>query len=117
MHILLLECSDHAFIKTLEGFDWGQAGGTPKAQTVELGHLAFVERAEKVVMLGPSGGGKAYIALALCQRAVMAGHKVKFNMAADLMMQLAAANAQNRLKKYFNRAVLGPKLLVVDEIG
>ncbi|MCD0277404.1 IS21-like element ISXci1 family helper ATPase IstB, partial [Xanthomonas melonis] len=24
---------------------------------------------------------------------------------------------QNRLKDYFNRAVLGPKLLVVDEIG
>jgi len=33
------------------------------------------------------------------------------------MMQMAAAKAQNRLKEYFNRAVLGPKLLVVDEIG
>lgn len=33
------------------------------------------------------------------------------------MMQLATATAQNRLKQYFNRAVLGPKLLVVDEIG
>ncbi len=30
---------------------------------------------------------------------------------------MAAAKAQNRLKDYFNRAVLGPKLLVVDEIG
>jgi DNA replication protein DnaC len=82
-----------------------------------LGHLAFVERAENVVMLGPSGVGKTHIALALCQRAVMAGHKARFITAADLMMQLAAAKAQNRLKEYFNRAVLGPKLLVVDEIG
>jgi DNA replication protein DnaC len=40
-----------------------------------------------------------------------------FIAAADLMMQLAAAKAQNRLKEYFNRAVHGPKLLVVDEIG
>jgi DNA replication protein DnaC len=32
-------------------------------------------------------------------------------------MQLATAKAQGRLKEYFNRAVLGPKLLVVDEIG
>lgn len=104
-------------IKTLEQFDWSQAAGAPKAQIVELGHLAFVERAENVVMLGPSGVGKTHIALALCQRAVMAGHKARFITAADLMLQLAAAKAQNRLKAYFNRAVLGPKLLVVDEIG
>ncbi len=33
------------------------------------------------------------------------------------MLQLATAKSQGRLKEYFNRAVLGPKLLVVDEIG
>jgi len=33
------------------------------------------------------------------------------------MLQLAAARKQNRMRDYFNRAVLGPKLLVVDEIG
>jgi DNA replication protein DnaC len=104
-------------IKTLEQFDWTHAGGAPKAQILELGHLAFVERMENVVMLGPSGVGKTHIALALCQRAVLAGYKARFITAADLMMQLATAKAQNRLKQYFNRAVLGPKLLVVDEIG
>lgn len=114
---VLMRLATMPAIKTLEAFDWGQAGGAPKAQIVELGHLAFVERAENVVMLGPSGVGKTHIALALCQRAVMAGHKARFITAADLMMQLAAAKAQNRLKEYFNRAVLGPKLLVVDEIG
>ena len=114
---VLMRLATMPSIKTLEQFDWAQAGGAPKAQIVELGHLAFVERAENVVMLGPSGVGKTHIALALCQRAVMAGHKARFITAADLMMQLAAAKAQNRLKEYFNRAVLGPKLLVVDEIG
>jgi len=37
--------------------------------------------------------------------------------AADLMIHLAAANAQGRLKGYFNRAIIGPRLLVVDELG
>jgi DNA replication protein DnaC len=104
-------------VKTLEQFDWSHAGGAPKAQIQELGHLAFVERAQNVVLLGPSGVGKTHIALALAHRAVMAGHKVRFIGAADLMMQLATAKSQGRLKEYFNRAVLGPKLLVVDEIG
>ena len=104
-------------IKTLEQFDWSHAGGAPKAQITELAHLAFVPRAENVVLLGPSGVGKTHIALALGHRAVLAGYKVRFVTAADLMLQLAAAKAQGRLKEYFNRAVIGPKLLIVDEIG
>ena len=104
-------------IKTLEQFDWGYAGGAPKAQILELAHLTFVQRAENIVLLGPSGVGKTHIALSLAYRAVQAGHKVRFLSAADMMMQLSIAKAQGRLKEYFNRAILGPKLLVVDEIG
>lgn len=104
-------------IKTLDQFDWSHAGGAPKAQILELAHLTFVQRAENIVLLGPSGVGKTHIALALGHRAVMAGHKVRFLTAADLMMQLSIAKSQGRLKEYFNRAILGPKLLIVDEIG
>lgn len=113
----LLKLATMPAVKTLEQFDWAAATGAPKAQIQELAHLAFVQRAQNVVLLGPSGVGKTHMALALAHRAVMAGHKVRFLSAADLMLQLAAAKAQGRLKEYFNRAVLGPKLLVVDEIG
>jgi DNA replication protein DnaC len=113
----LMKLATMPAIKTLEQFDWAAAAGAPKAQIQELAHLAFVQRAENVVLLGPSGVGKTHIALALAHRAVTAGHKVRFITAADLMLQLAAVKAQGRLKEYFNRAVLGPKLLVVDEIG
>ena len=47
----------------------------------------------------------------------MAGIKTRFITAADLMLQLATARKQERLQGYFNRAVIGPRLLVVDEIG
>jgi len=113
----LMKLATMPALKTLEQFDWKDAPGAPKAQILELAHLAFVERAENVVMLGPSGVGKTHIALAIAHRAVSAGHKVRFITAADLMLQLATAKSQGRLKEYFNRAVLGPKLLVVDEIG
>jgi DNA replication protein DnaC len=113
----LMKLATMPALKTLEQFDWKDAPGAPKAQILELVHLAFVERAENVVLLGPSGVGKTHIALALAHRAVSAGHKARFITAADLMLQLATARGQGRLKEYFNRAVLGPKLLVVDEIG
>jgi DNA replication protein DnaC len=104
-------------VKTLEQYDFAFASGAPRAQIHELAALTFIERAENVVLLGPSGVGKSHIATALAYRAVMAAIKTRFITAADLMLQLAAAKAQGRLKEYFNRAVLGPKLLVVDEIG
>jgi DNA replication protein DnaC len=113
----LMKLATMPTVKTLEQFDWAIGDGSPKSQIQELAHLTFIERAENVVLLGPSGVGKTHIALALAHRAVTAGHKVRFISAADMMLQLAAAKAQGRLKEYFNRAVLGPKLLVVDEIG
>jgi DNA replication protein DnaC len=114
---MLMKLATMPAVKTLEQFDWKEAPGAPKAQILELAHLAFVERAENVVLLGPSGVGKTHVALAIAHRAVSAGHKVRFITAADLMLQLAGARSQGRLKEYFNRAVLGPRLLVVDEIG
>lgn len=104
-------------IKTLEDYDFGFSPGVPKAALTELAGLAFIERAENVVLIGPSGIGKTHLASALGYRATQAGIKVRFLTAADLMLQLAAAQRQGRLKEYFNRAVLGPKLLIVDEIG
>jgi DNA replication protein DnaC len=37
--------------------------------------------------------------------------------AADLMLQLAGAHRQGRLKEYLRRTVQVPRLLIIDEIG
>lgn len=113
----LLKMATLPAVKTLEQYDFVFAAGAPRAQLQELASLAFIERTENIVMLGPSGVGKSHLAIALAYRAVMAGIKTRFVSAADLMLQLQAANRQGRLKEYFNRVVVGPRLLVVDEIG
>jgi DNA replication protein DnaC len=113
----LLKLATLPGVKTLESYDFTFATGAPRAQIQELAALSFIERAENVVLLGPSGVGKTHLAVALGHRAVMAGIKIRFITAADLMIQLAAAKAQGRLKEYFNRAIVGPRLLIVDELG
>lgn len=104
-------------VKTLEEFDFNFASGAPRSQIQELGSLNFVERAENIVLLGPSGVGKSHIAQALGYQAIMAGIKTRFITAADLMLQLGVAHRQNRLQLYFSRAIIAPRLLIVDEIG
>lgn len=101
----------------METFDFTFASGVPKAQILELASLAFVDRAENIVLLGPSGIGKTHLAVALGYRAAQSGIKTRFISAADLMLQLGAANRQERLKEYMSRVVLGPRLLIIDEIG
>jgi DNA replication protein DnaC len=57
------------------------------------------------------------LAISLAYKAIQRGIKVRFMTAADLMLQLATAKKQERLEAYLQRSVLGPKLLVIDEIG
>ena len=104
-------------IKTLEDYDFGFATGAPKAQIEELATLGFIERAENVVMLGPSGTGKTHIAIALGYAATQRGWKVRFTTAADLILMLETAVRQGRLKEVLHRSIAMPRLLIVDEIG
>lgn len=114
---LLLRMASFPAVKTLEHYDFSFASGVPKAQIQELASLTFIERAENIVLIGPSGIGKTHLASALGIRATQAGIKTRFITAADLMLQLGAAHRQGRIKEYFTRSVMAPRLLIIDEIG
>lgn len=104
-------------IKTIEQYDFTFATGAPKSLINELNSLTFIERAENVVLLGPSGVGKTHLAIALGYKATQSSIKTRFVSAADLMLQLASAHRHGRLKEYIRRAIQAPKLLIIDELG
>lgn len=104
-------------VKTLDQYDFGFATGAPRQQILELASLAFVERAENVVLLGPSGVGKTHLAIALGYLATQRGWKVRFTTAADLVLLLATAQRQGRWTEVLHRLVNVHKLLIIDEIG
>jgi DNA replication protein DnaC len=114
---MLLKTAGLPAIKHFDDYDFRFATGAPRKQLQELTSLAFVERQENIVLLGPSGVGKSHLAISLAYTAIMRGIKVRFITAADLMLQLATAKKQGRLDTYLKRSVLAPKLLVIDEIG
>jgi DNA replication protein DnaC len=104
-------------IKTLEDYDFDFATGAPRQRLQELASMAFLQRKENVILLGPSGTGKTHLAIALGYLATQCGVKVRFISAADLMLHLESAQRQGRYKEVMKRSVLGPRLLIIDEIG
>ena len=117
MRRMLTRLAGFPAIKTLDEFDFEFALGVPKALVLELGSLAFVERAENVVLLGPSGVGKTHLAVALGYRATQAGFRTRFIAAADLLMQLTTALRRNQLEEAIKRITKPYKLLIIDEMG
>ena len=104
-------------IKLIDDYDFKFAAGAPKKTVQQLQSMAFVERKENVIFLGPSGVGKTHLAIALGYLATQSGIKVRFITAADLVFQLEKAQQLGRLDHYLRRSLLGPSILIIDEVG
>lgn len=104
------------WIKTLEQYEFDFQPSLDRRLIRELATLAFVERAENVIFLGPPGVGKTHLAIALGYKAIEAGHRVLFLTMDELMSRLRKAQAENRLEKVLQQLTY-PKLLILDEIG
>jgi len=103
--------------KKLADFDLGWLkGGLPAVRFEELRSLAFIERKENVVLLGPSGIGKTHLMLGLGHHACMSGYSAYHITCREAIEKLLKAREQGRLRKtlaWFRK----PNVLLIDEVG
>ena len=78
--------------------------------------LGFVERREDVLLLGPVGVGKTFMAAALGHGACRAGYDVLFLRADQMLRQLNQARADHSNERFLRR-LLSPDVLVIDDFG
>jgi DNA replication protein DnaC len=111
-----LKMARFPWIKTLDQFDFSFQPSVDKKVIRELSTLAFVDRAENVIILGPPGVGKTHLAIALGVKAVEAGHKVLFLTLESMITRLTKARMENRADRQLQQFVY-PKMLIIDEMG
>ncbi len=101
---------------SLEAFDWAAPIRLDRRALQGLFSLEFLARKEHVLLVGPVGVGKTFLAQALGAAAVRAGHSVLFSRADRLLKELAQARADHTFEAVFRR-YLAPELLVLDDFG
>jgi DNA replication protein DnaC len=101
---------------TFEDFDWDAPVTFDRDRVRDLFSLAFIERREDVLFLGPVGVGKTFLACALGHSACRAGHKVLFLRSDHLLRMIHQSRADNSTERVI-RSLLAPDLLIIDDFG
>ena len=101
---------------TLTSFPFELQPAVSKAQVMELAGLAFLERHENIVFIGPPGTGKTGLATGLLRKALTAGLRGRFYRAQDLLDDLYASLADRSTPRAIKQ-LSAIDLLVIDELG
>ena len=103
-------------VEGLDGFDFSARPKLEPRVVKELLGCRFVEEHRNVLCLGPAGLGKTRIAKAIAHAACLAGYPVLCTLAAEMIEELHASQADGTFKRAFRR-YLKPALLLIDEFG
>ena len=85
----------------LEDFDWSASITLDRRLLDAAFSLEFLARREHVLLVGPAGVGKSFLAQALGYAAIRAGHTVRFSHADDYFRVMAQARVDNSLERSF----------------
>lgn len=95
---------------TLEGFDYSANPKLPAAVIRDLGALRWLTTGESVILYGPVGVGKTFVAQALGHAVIRRGRDVRFIKTSRALADLAGGHADHtwdkRLREYTHPAVL-----------
>jgi DNA replication protein DnaC len=102
--------------QTFERFDWDAAITFDREMLKDLFGMEFINRKENVLICGPVGVGKTFIANALAHSACRRGHKVLMLRASTMFKKLLQSRADNSYGRELIK-LISPDLLIIDDFG
>ena len=99
-----------------EDIDFRTSRGLRKSQILELGTCKWVRNHENILITGPTGVGKTWLACALAHRACREGFTVAYHRLSKLLYELAINRGEGRYLKAL-KALAKVEILVLDDWG
>lgn len=112
----LLKNARFRYSAHLSDIDYGVQRSLDKALLQRLAQGDFIRRAQNIIILGPTGVGKSFIASALGQQACMLGMTTFYANTYKLFEELKMAKADGSYPKILKR-LAKQELLILDDFG
>ena len=99
----------------LGNYDYTLDNGLQKTRLNQLRELNWVDQVYNIILMGPSGTGKTFVAAGLCKDAVQKGYKAYFRTMEEIMGLLTMKDF-TRSAKADHKRLSKAQLIVIDDI-
>ncbi len=100
----------------IEQLEMDTTRGIPSSLVTDLSTGDYIKNGRTVIITGPAGTGKSYLASALGDRACRQGFKVMYFTMNNLVEQLRLVHLEGR-QTHFLRKLANQDLLIIDDFG
>lgn len=100
----------------VQDIDYQHPRNLKKAQVARLAQGDWIQRGQNLLVTGPCGSGKTYLACALGHNACLRGHSVRYYRLSRLLLELTQSRADGSYHKQL-RVLARVGLLIIDDWG
>ena len=100
---------------SIEDLDFRQGRGMDRSTVMSLAGNQWVKSHHNILVTGPTGAGKSYLACALAQKACRDGHTVLYQRLPRLLQDISVARHDGRYHKLMNQ-IVKCEVLVLDDL-
>lgn len=112
----LLKNARFRYEASIERIIFDKTKGRDKDRIMQLSTCDYLKTGTSVLISGPTGVGKSYLATALGRQACMYGYKINYYNMQKLSEAINMARIESSISKFFDK-LSGIDLLIVDDFG